>query len=339
MAHPAHPDRDRRSEAPDQEMSVLKAGGYPLWTALGIVFGTLVLASQGFGLNGGANPLLPFLATLVGVSLYMMGATKSYKEKFRYRYLPDYCYRIAQSVVYTYAVLAIMAQSNLGVTRTDHSTDTPASSAPSPNPVAPETASPEGPPSTLPAPTAPPQSPGPTSTPSATTSASPTDEASPSGSGSASGKEESTVKDFSRWPPNLIGLLIGLFILHVEKAMEGFGERFGEALTAILGRSLEGKTPREKQMDRIRDEKKLEEIRQQAELIASQAPGRAVLEGFQKRLADVTDTVREGEPNAIHDDVVKLAWEFEQLKVALREETSTVAEILGHAKPRTAEKK
>lgn len=318
----------KKENAP--EPSFMQAAGVPLWIAVVVVLGTMALAWNGMGLDDeystgfALDRLMPFLATLVGVSLYMMGVTKTHKERFDYRYLPDYCYRIAQSVVYTYVVLAIMAQVDVGVVAdtAPHAEQSSVTATPSPTP----TPTPTPTATTLGATSTP--TPSPSTTPTVTQSPAPTTSETDSGSDTTNPK---TDKDFSRWPPVLVGLMIGLFILHVEKAMEGFGERFGEALSALLGRSLEGRTPREKQMDRIRDEKKLEEIRQQAELMASQAPGRAVLVGFQKRIAEVTGICRDGEANAIHDAVTKLAWEFEQIKVALREETTTVAEILGRS--------
>ena len=53
------------------------------------------------------------------------------------------------------------------------------------------------------------------------------------------------------WPPNLIGLFVGMYILHVERAMEGLGYRFEEVLTSVLGRSLSIPTRREKDILRI----------------------------------------------------------------------------------------
>ena len=319
------------------EQSFWRAGGIPLVTTFVVVVGTMLMAWYGMGLNDpddhkfNGDRFMPFLATLVGVSLYMMGVTKTYKERFDYRYLPDYCYRVAQAVVYTYVVLAIMAQVDVGLSAGDDRQPDRPQVIVSPSPTA--TPAPTSAPGQTPTP-APVASPSPASSPAITPTVTPSPTATPapgSPDDSAAENGASSDKDFSSWPPVLVGLMIGLFILHVEKAMEGFGERFGEALSALLGRSLEGKTPRERQMDRIRDEKKLDEIRQQAELMASQAPGGAVLKGFQKRIEEVTDICRDGEPNAIHDAVTKLAWDFEQVKVALREETTTVAEILGRS--------
>jgi len=246
--------------------SVLKAGGVTLWASTAVTLGILALAYQEqlLLLKKGQSQWLPFASALIGVSLYFMSTAKTYRDNWQLRYLPDYCYRAAQAVVYVYIVLAIMGQEGWGLA--------------------------DGPPQVPPIP------------------------------------------DFSHWPPNLIGLVVGLFILHVEKAVEGFGQRFEEALTAVLGRSLTARTSREKQIARLRDEQTFSEIERQAELLASQLRSPGAREAIQRRLATVGALVRTGSPEELRQEVEKLSWEFEQIKVALREDSQTVAEILGGAR-------
>lgn len=40
--------------------------------------------------------------------------------------------------------------------------------------------------------------------------------------------------EFASWPPNLIGLFVGLFIEQVEAAMQGLGGRLGDALAVVF---------------------------------------------------------------------------------------------------------
>jgi len=39
--------------------------------------------------------------------------------------------------------------------------------------------------------------------------------------------------EFAAWPPNLVGLLVGLFIEQVETAMQGVGRRFEAAIGEV----------------------------------------------------------------------------------------------------------
>jgi hypothetical protein len=192
----------------------------------------------------------PFIFTIIGVTLYIMMSAKQRRERFDLKYLPDYCFRYAQAVIYLYVIMSIIAQ-----TKTE-------------------------------------------------------------------------TYDFESWPPNLIGLFVGMFILHVEKAMEGLGQRFEEALAAILPRALTAKTSREKQLEKMRSEQKFKEIKFQSEMLASQIDDPGLKDNWQARLARVEATIRDGDREGIEDAVHGLAWDYESLKRSVREETATVDEIL-----------
>lgn len=306
-----------RSEALAVVGSVLRAGGLTMFTSAAVILGILVLAYNGelVLLKGGTlnnTQWLPFASTLIGVSLYAMSTAMTYRDKWQLRYLPDYWYRAAQAVVYLYIILAIMGQTGLGVTP---------DAAPQPSP---------GPSATAPVQNPPVDAPPPASTvvPASLAPTPPTQTPEPE----KDPPKPPSSPDFSHWPPNLIGLMVGLFILHVEKAMEGFGQRFEEALTALLGRSLTARTTREKQIERLRDEQRFVEIQRQAELLASQLRSPGAREAIQRRLAAVAEIVRTGSSEELRGEVEKLSWEFEQIKVALREDSQTVAEILGGAR-------
>jgi hypothetical protein len=201
----------------------------------------------------GQDQWVPFVSAVVGVILYVMSSAKTRKERFEFRYVPDYCFRAAQAVVYLYVILAILEQT----------------------------------------------------------------------------RGQQNGYDFTSWPPVLIGLLVGMFILHVEKAMEGLGQRFEEVLAGLLPRSLASPTSRDKQLEKLRVEQKYREIKTQFEGMASQIPDPALVEQFQGRLSSIARAIREGDDAGTREEVDQLAPQFEQLKIGLREEAMTVAEILG----------
>ncbi len=137
--------------------------------------------------------------------------------------------------------------------------------------------------------------------------------------------------DLTRWGPNVTGLLVGMFILHVEKAMEGFGQRFEEVLAGVLPRSLTAKTSREKQMDLLRADHKFQDIQSQAATLSALVPDPGIRAKLLERLSKVKSRIEEGKETdlkGIQDEVEALAWEFEQLKIAARHEEVTMSELL-----------
>jgi hypothetical protein len=42
-----------------------------------------------------------------------------------------------------------------------------------------------------------------------------------------------------RVPPNIIGFMVGLYIVRVERAVEGFGDKFEETITTLLPRATQ----------------------------------------------------------------------------------------------------
>jgi hypothetical protein len=144
----------------------------------------------------------------------------------------------------------------------------------------------------------------------------------------AIGVQSDKVTNLSAWPPNVIGLFVGMFILHVEKAMEGLGQRFEEVLTGLLPRSLAAQTSREKQTAQLSAEMKFRDIQKQSELLASQMRSSSLYSALQTRLKEVEGTIRDGDPDAIQDAVSALAGVFERIKVDQRVEARTVEEVL-----------
>jgi hypothetical protein len=216
-----------------------------------IVMG-LALCRELPGLESGEDQFMPFLFALLGLALYVMASVRKKRERFDRRYLPDYFFRGAQTVIYLYVVLAIFVMER--------------------------------------------------------------------------GKDSQY--DLETWPPVLLGLLVGMYILHVEKAMEALGQRFQEVLTAILGRAVTARTEREKQVEQISLDRKFREIRAQAEAIASQIRDPALAQALQARIEEVGQAFRDGDLDGIADEVTRLAWQFEDAKRSLREEELTVEELI-----------
>lgn len=142
---------------------------------------------------------------------------------------------------------------------------------------------------------------------------------------------DTTPGALSNWPPNLVGLFVGLYIPHVEKAIEGFGQRFEEALTAVFGRSLAAPTSREKDIQYVQLEGRVRDIQRAAEILASQRGGDAVVDGLRTRLDAVSKTMADGDYDAVRKEVNDLVVDFEATKEAMRQEEATVQKVLALA--------
>lgn len=143
-----------------------------------------------------------------------------------------------------------------------------------------------------------------------------------------SSEQENAAYNFKNWKPNLVGLLVGMFIPHVEKAMEGLGQRFEEILAGILPRSLTAKTSREKQLDQLRLEQKFQDIKMQSEGLISQMRDPGLSSTLMERLQDVTKTIKDGDMDIVQEKVSQLSWDFEKIKQSMREEELTVQDVI-----------
>jgi hypothetical protein len=132
-----------------------------------------------------------------------------------------------------------------------------------------------------------------------------------------------------RWPTNLIGLFVGMYILHLERAIEGLGYRFEEILTAVLGRSLALPTRRETDIRLVQAEGRFREIQNQAELLVADAGPPALVEGFKKRFRCVSDAIRERDYDSVVKEVTELSLDFERTKQEVRRQARTVSRVLG----------
>lgn len=131
-----------------------------------------------------------------------------------------------------------------------------------------------------------------------------------------------------RWPPNLIGLFVGMYILHVERAMESLGYRFEEALTGVLGRSLSLATRREKDIQFVQAEGRLREMQKQAELMAAETGPSALVEGLKQRFRQASDAIAERDDDSAVKEIAELSLDFERTKRELRREARTVSRVL-----------
>lgn len=130
-------------------------------------------------------------------------------------------------------------------------------------------------------------------------------------------------------PPNIIGFLVGLFILRVEKAMEGFGVKLEEILMSILPRSLAAVSTEEKRRQQLRTYYKLDEIAQQYEIIRAEIDDPGAKEKFDEELDRARDAVDGEDPERARREVQAVARGFDEMKRSTKEVLVPLDELLG----------
>ena len=84
--------------------------------------------------------------------------------------------------------------------------------------------------------------------------------------------------------PNILGFLVGFFILRVERAMDGLGEKFEEVLFAVLPRTARYTAIEERKRQQVRAGYKLTDIATQWEVVSAQISDEETKKSFEDRL-------------------------------------------------------
>lgn len=142
---------------------------------------------------------------------------------------------------------------------------------------------------------------------------------------------------WSRWrssvqstevPPNIIGFLVGFFILRVERAMESLGEKFEEALMSILPRSVTYMTVQERRRQALRNTYRLEDVMTQYQALRPMIENEAVRQDLDKKLARATEAAAGEDPQESDKWIGTLVREFEDVKQGLNESIVPLDELL-----------
>jgi hypothetical protein len=154
----------------------------------------------------------------------------------------------------------------------------------------------------------------------------------PADSTAAGGGAETLSYDFSSWPPNLIGLFVGMFIIHVERAMEGLGRLFAQIVGGVLPRSLLEQTTIHRDAEQLGNVNRFAELRAQAYALLPLVPEvhRHVIRG---RLEQAEATATGRDPNAAANANRELAALLEEVRTSIMEYTVSFADVAKNAPP------
>lgn len=129
--------------------------------------------------------------------------------------------------------------------------------------------------------------------------------------------------------PNILGFLVGLYILRVERAMDGFGDKFEEIITAILPRATRYVSTEERRRQQLRMVYKIEDIGTQYEALRPRIEDPAAQFKIDK-LIDEAHSAAEGEdPDKVKPAVDALTRAFEEAKKSMGEVLVPLDEFVG----------
>jgi hypothetical protein len=129
--------------------------------------------------------------------------------------------------------------------------------------------------------------------------------------------------------PNIVGFLVGLFILRVERAMEALGDKFEETLMAILPRSVQYISAEERRRQQLKMVYKIDEVATQYDAVRVQIDD----PGARAKIDQLVDSARKAalgeDPDQLAASVEELSRTFDDVKQTVGEVRVSVDEFLG----------
>jgi hypothetical protein len=136
--------------------------------------------------------------------------------------------------------------------------------------------------------------------------------------------------ELTRVPPNIIGFLVGFFILRVERAMESLGEKFEEVLMSIFPQSVTYMTRQERRRQMLRDTYKLEEVTTKYEAMRPLIENEAVRQQMDTEITEAMEAAGMEDPEETNRKIAELSRHFDDARQAVGESIVPLEELLGH---------
>lgn len=129
--------------------------------------------------------------------------------------------------------------------------------------------------------------------------------------------------------PNILGFLVGLYILRVERAIESFGDKFEEMLVAILPRSIAYITVEEKRRQQLKLVYKLDEIGSQYDALRSQINDPGARIKMDEDIAMAQRALESNDSENVMKTITDLTRNFDEVKRGVGEILVPMEELLG----------
>ena len=114
--------------------------------------------------------------------------------------------------------------------------------------------------------------------------------------------------------PNILGFLVGFFILRVERAMDGLGDKFEQILFAVLPRAAKYTLYEERRRQQVQAGYRLSDIVTQWDAIAAQIGNEEVKAEFEQKLEAALEATTGSDPEKARRRAARVSRMFEQLK-------------------------
>ena len=130
-------------------------------------------------------------------------------------------------------------------------------------------------------------------------------------------------------PPNILGFLVGLFILRVERAMEGLGDKFEEALKAVLPRAIAYQTAEERKRNQLRGMYRIEDILSEWKGIRPQMDDLGARDMIDRAFDRAVEDAHGEDPEKARQSVEEVGRLFDDVRRRAGEVLMPIEDLLG----------
>lgn len=128
--------------------------------------------------------------------------------------------------------------------------------------------------------------------------------------------------------PNVLGFLVGLFILRVERAMDGLGDKFEELLFALLPRAARYTVLEERKRQQVRAGYRLTDVATQWDVIRAQIGDEGAKASFDRELTEALELASSSDPEKARRAADRIGRMFEEMKLGAGEILVPVEELI-----------
>jgi len=130
-------------------------------------------------------------------------------------------------------------------------------------------------------------------------------------------------------PPNILGFMVGFFILRVERAMEGLGDKFEEMLKAVLPRAIAYQSTEDRKRYQLRGMYRIEDILSEWKAIRPQIDDLGARDMIDRAFDSAVDAAHGEDPEKARQAVEEVGRLFEDVKRGVGEVLVPIEDLLG----------
>jgi hypothetical protein len=129
--------------------------------------------------------------------------------------------------------------------------------------------------------------------------------------------------------PNILGLFVGMFILRVERAMEGLGDKFEETLMVILPRAAQYVSAEERRRQQLRTVYRIDDITTQYASLRPLIDDPAARDKIDQLVHDAEAALGGEDPDKVKETHDALVRHFEEVRRSVGETLVPIEALIG----------